>query len=497
MGGAIVLERETAADVPSSGPEPARTVPAAGTGLGWVFTAFFAVFGWAIGIAKLSDNSFFWHLKTGEYILDHGIPRHDVFSYTAPGTKWIAQSWLAEVAYALVDRAFGGDGIRLFVGLVGAGIGILTYRLALRLVRDRVVACGLTAAALAGIYTVWSERPLLIGVLFLLVLLWVVEVPDSLVGRHPLVVIPVLMWLWANTHGTFELGFAYLGLHLLGRWVEGHRPWAGRERSLLVGSAIGFLLIFLNPYGPDLLLFPLDLLSRGEILSHVIEWQSPDFRQSWGIALALWIVVYVWALARGRHRVTRRDLIVTIPMLLLALWAVRNVAIAPLVCLPVVARCFAREEEKPSTTSRPLVAAAITVLVLAALVMGYQVTTEKAYDLSTYPVAAMRYVERHDLLGSRLLTTDATAGWVILDHFPEQKVFMDDRYDMYPTSLIYDYFKLTRGSTGWDRVLDRHDVETVVWPTNSPLASLLDQSSDWDRVFSRNGDAVWVRSGTR
>jgi hypothetical protein len=176
---------------------------------------------------------------------------------------------------------------------------------------------------------------------------------------------------------------------------------------------------------------------------------------------------------------------------------VRNVAIAPLVCLPVVARCFAREEEKPSTTSRPLVAAAITVLVLAALVMGYQVTTEKAYDLSTYPVAAMRYVERHDLLGSRLLTTDATAGWVILDHFPEQKVFMDDRYDMYPTSLIYDYFKLTRGSTGWDRVLDRHDVETVVWPTNSPLASLLDQSSDWDRVFSRNGDAVWVRSGTR
>ena len=33
---------------------------------------------------------------------------------------------------------------------------------------------------------VWSERPLLIGVLFLLVLLWVVEVPDSIVGRHPL-----------------------------------------------------------------------------------------------------------------------------------------------------------------------------------------------------------------------------------------------------------------------------------------------------------------------
>src|SRR6266576_1450396 len=235
------LERPVA---PADAEAPADAAPAGArphaSGLGWVFSAFFGVFGWAIGLAKLSDNSFFWHLKTGEYILDHGIPHHDVFSYTAPGTKWVAQSWLAEVTYALLYRNLGGVGVRLFVGAVGAGIGILTYRLALRLVRDRIVACGLTAAALAGIYTVWSERPLLVGVLFLLVLLWVVEVPDSIVGRHPLVVIPVLMWLWANTHGTYQLGFAYLGLHLLGRWLDGARPWSGRERRLCTGAIIAF-----------------------------------------------------------------------------------------------------------------------------------------------------------------------------------------------------------------------------------------------------------------
>ena len=84
-----------------------------------VFTAFFGVFGWAVGLSKLSDNSFFWHLRTGEYILDHGIPHHDVFSYTAPGTKWVAQSWLAEVLYAALYRTFGGIGIRLFVGARG------------------------------------------------------------------------------------------------------------------------------------------------------------------------------------------------------------------------------------------------------------------------------------------------------------------------------------------------------------------------------------------
>jgi hypothetical protein len=174
---------------------------------------------------------------------------------------------------------------------------------------------------------------------------------------------------------------------------------------------------------------------------------------------------------------------------------VRNVAVAPLIGLPVVARCFARDEEKESSVGRPLVVGAITVLVLAALVMGFEVTQESPYDLATYPTAAMNYVEHHDLLGTRLLTTDATAGWVILAHYPEQKVFMDDRYDMYPTSVIYDYFKLTAGKQGWDKVLDKYKVETIVWPAKSALASLLDQSSQWDRVFSKGGDAVWVRAG--
>ena len=59
-----------------------------GVGLDTVLTALVALFGWVAGIARLSDNSFFWHLRTGEWILDHGtVPRHDVFSFTAPGVE--------------------------------------------------------------------------------------------------------------------------------------------------------------------------------------------------------------------------------------------------------------------------------------------------------------------------------------------------------------------------------------------------------------------------
>src|SRR4029079_11163167 len=39
-----------------------------------LFTCVFALFGWGVGLERLSDNSFFWHLATGRLILDEGIP---------------------------------------------------------------------------------------------------------------------------------------------------------------------------------------------------------------------------------------------------------------------------------------------------------------------------------------------------------------------------------------------------------------------------------------
>jgi hypothetical protein len=478
---------------PPATPDVAPARARAHLGLGAVFTAVFGLFGWAVGISSLSDNSFFWHLRTGEYILDHGIPHHDVFSYTAPGTKWVAQSWLAELTYGVLFRVFGAFGIRVFVGVVGAAIGMLAYRLALRLVRERAVACGLALAALGGIYTLWSERPLLIGVLFFLVLLWTVEVPDSRVGRHPLVTLPILFWLWANTHGSFALGFAYLGLHLLGRWFDGRRPWEGRERALLVAGVVAFALTFVNPYGPALVTFPIALLQRGDILSHIIEWRSPDFRKIYGLALGIWLAVYVTALARGRHRVTRRDLVVTLPMLFLALWALRNLAIAPLVGLPVVARAFARDEERPDHTGRRIVVGALSLIGMLALLIGVHAAQGRDFALGTYPVQSMKYVEQHGLLGTRLLTSDSDAGYVILRYYPAQRVFIDDRYDMYPSKVIYDFFTVADGDRGWEKVLDRYRVETIVWNPDSTFGAELDASADWQRVHHDAQRAVWVR----
>ena len=472
-----------------------------GPGLDALFTGVFALFGWALGIGPLSDNSFFWHVRTGRLILDSGFPHSDPFSYTAPGVHWVVQSWLAEVLYAAVERVAGGFGIRVLIGLTGVAIAVLAFRLALRLARDRVRAALLTAAALASLSTLWSERPLVLGLVAFLVLIWVVEVPECRVGRRPLLVLPIVFWCWANVHGTFALGFAYLGLHLLGRWVEGHRPTEGRERQLLLAGTAGFAVTFLNPYGVGLVTFPVDLLGRSDILRHVVEWGSPDFHTLAGVVFALWIVVFAVIASRASGRLSRRDLIVAVPFLLLGLWALRNIAIAPLVGLPIAARVVTRPRarapgDEPSD-SRGLRWTLAAALALVVVVLTVRAAAQPDFAFAGYPVGAMQAVQRHGLLGRRILTSDADAGYVILRDWPAQRVFLDDRYDMYPRPLIADYLTVSHARPGWDKVLTRYDVQVIVWAPADPLVALAQASGHWRTLYRDHSRVVLVRDDVR
>jgi hypothetical protein len=449
---------------------------------------------WLLELRPLIDNSFLVHLETGRWILDHhAIPRHDVFSFTAPGTPWVVQSWLASVVYAAIDRTVGPFGLQVLRAATCGLITFLVFRLAMRLVGDRTRATLLAFAATAMSITVWAERPLLQGVLAMVVLIWVVEAPDSVAGRHPLIVIPPLMWLWVNFHGSFALGFGYLSLHLAGRWLDGARPWEGRELILLKATGIAVLASLANPLGLSLLTFPVQLLSRGDTLAHIREWRSPDFHSFMGMLFALWIAVFVIGISRGRDRCSRRDLLVTVVFLLLGLWALRNLVVAPLVGLPVVARALAVPERRSDRPKRLNWAVLALLLVVGGIAFG-QAAAGQHYDFSTYPVRPMQAVEERGLLGRHLLTTDAWGAYVIHTYGSRQPVFMDDRYDMYPTSLSDDYFSLRKGEAASLQILDRYGIDVVVWENEQPLSTILSlDSADWTRIYRDDDTSVWVR----
>ena len=99
--------------------------------------------------------------------------------------------------------------------------------------------------------------------------------------------------------------------------------------------------------------------------------------------------------------------------------------------------------------------------------------------------------------GGRMLTTDAWAGYVIAKYWPEQHVFFDDRYDMYPIAMTDAYNKVLSTKPGWQKVLDDYDVDALIldadYHARTGLLPGVERSPDWRRVSQERDALLFVR----
>lgn len=458
-----------------------------------------------IGIAPFRDNSFFTHLATGRLILEEGFPRADPYSFTAAGEPWVVQSWLVSVVIALVEDLGGLAGVRVLFGVLTALLAGVVWLLT-------APARGLLVRlALAGVVVVmgaagsWPERPLLVGLLGVGALLLACE------GRFdPRWCVPIL-WIWANSHGSFPLGLVLVGLLWVGARLDGHD---GRtERRVLLWAALGAALGVVGPLGLRVLLFPVELLARQDALAGVKEWEAPGFREVAERAFLVLLLVAVVALVR---RPSWRSALPVVVFLGLALTSARNLAPLALVLVPVVARGFADVGQLRGERSSPPVrigAALVAFVVLLVLTVPLRQGAPAADDVAAqlegrphlglggYPVAALTWLDERGVLAGehRLIAREIVGNYQVMVFGTEANVFMDDRFDMYPTTVLDDHDQLLKGD-GTERggplaVLDRNDADYVVWRASEPLAQLLAASDEWAVAYVDDGQVVACRRG--
>ncbi|MGI8661747.1 MAG: hypothetical protein ACR2LQ_00860 [Acidimicrobiales bacterium] len=392
------------------------------------------------------------------------------------------QSWLASVLYGGVDRLGGAGALLVLMGVVACGLAILVWSLT-RPAGTVVPRLALAIVLLAIGVSYWTERPLTLGLVALCVALLCAE------GRlHPRWLVAIF-WVWVNVHGSFPLGLLALGALAFGRRLDGERP--ARELEALKWALLGCLIGGLNPLGPRLLVFPVELISKQGVLHNVIEWQSPAFTSQSDRAYLLLIVLSIVGLVRRPSWRAAVPLVVFVPLSLLS---TRNIAVASIVVLPGAAAGLAGLGSLTGDVRRSTFRVAGATLVALGAIFGVGAVRSGPLDLHDYPAAAVDYARSAGLLakGSRLVTQDFVGNYVDLVQGPQHETFIDDRFDMLPSALVDDYVVLLGGKPGWQRILDRYEASAVLWKRDTPLAQLLEESSSWTIVY-RDGAYVIAR----
>ncbi len=481
---------------------------------------FVAILVWLFMIAGaagwqglLVDGDAGWHIRSGEYILDHhAVPHHDLYSFSKPGAPWYAWEWLTDALDACLFRLAGLKGIVLMSGLV---IAMFATTFILRMVRARVHLFIAMVTALLGVGAAsvhFLARPHIFTLLLLSISMWMLEADreqalQKTPSRRIWWLVPLTI-LWTNLHGGFLALIAVLGLAAAGSAAEawlGRGSWINVRRYAWLTAACSAATL-VNPYGYGLHKHIAAYLRSDWIRNVIQEFQSPSFRTE--NMMQFEALLFAGFIAAGflfrRVRIVEGLWILFFAQM--ALGSARHVPVYVTVTAPAIAveiggwwKQWTGSMGKKSLAGIVNAMAADSVagfrrssawpaIVIAALILtGPPIPWPKDFPPEVFPVAMVR---KHaaQILDSRVMTTDQWADYLIFVN-PRQRVFIDGRSDFYGPEIGNQYLHLASAQWDWEQLMTKYDFNLALLPVDLPLSELLKRSAKW-RIVEDDGKRI-------
>jgi hypothetical protein len=435
----------------------------------------------------------YWALRAGQDIWRSGhIPRVDTYSYTAAGMPWPDHEWLWQALIYALHRAGGMPLLTAGAALMVIGAVTITYRLTLGSVPVRFLLL-LLAIPLASL--VWSLRPQILTLLFLATLTW-------LLARERFVALPALFVLWANAHGGVVLGGVLLIAAFLTALLRARSgDAADRKRAWWLGAMVPLcaLATAATPLGFGVFRFVVESEARLRA-AHINEWQSTVPGLS--IAGVFWVFGLVFAaLFVRRWRRLRAapwaDWVVVacvVALLPLAFRSLRHIGpfllLAPAAASRLLGADFRLRRPGPESPDHPAVNAAVLGLVAAGafvtIVVGWLRPFEQLRwrPLPEAVLAAVRACPDP-------LYNHYNEGGYLVWFTPERKVFIDNRQDPFPTSLLLEHIRVESGKLPPEPLFSRYGIRCSFLGADSPTVAALAKDG-WRSLYRDDKWAVQV-----
>jgi hypothetical protein len=468
-------------------------------------------------------NSDLWfHLAAGRLILESGaIPRTDSWSFTAAGQPWHNHEWLSDVIFQVWAQAAGVDALVYWQWALIIATFLLLFRVLAQLSGSFPWSFLLTALAVTAAAPFLDTRPHLYSFLFFAVLLH-----QTLLRRIPSIALPLLFVLWINLHGGAVFGLMVLTLGLASAALfpapdeVPDRP-KRRAHLLKLGGlwAACILACFINPFGPDALIYPfkLALAADSPTRTTLTEWlppfvpggiQSPLYPLAIGLfavgGLALlgalrerqriaWLSLALGALTLAMSLQSRRF----IPLFAISHALVLALAGARLLQWPPLRRLAARRSLQ--------IAMAVLALTAGIVQLAPHPLTPRAFPILSrmegMPVDVLNFAEVNRIEG-RIFSYFLWAGYVDYRTTGRLRVYIDPRSEtVFDPQTQARYFRVHSMQPGWESVIETSGAEYVLWPFDQgqwrTFIVTLVSSGRWRFLYGDSLSVLLVRSDIR
>jgi hypothetical protein len=512
---------------PASPPPVRRWYQLGVADLVFLFTAFVVLQG--ARHTMLDDPGLGWHLRNIDAMRAEGWwLTTDPFTEPGQGEArpWRTNQWLGEIPLWLGERWAGLEGIAVITALVLALMMRCFYQMLLNDGLPWPVAALWTALTAVGTSCSWSARPNVFTIFFVLLTARVLEqFHQGRLSRQTTLWLWPLFAVWANIHGGFLAGLILLAatlgieaaLSLFALSTEDRAAARARLGHLIVLSSGAVLATCLNPYGPSLYSWVLQLLGEPYFMELHQEWRSPDFHGKGAMRYELLMLLFPVLLALSARRPNLVELGLAVLWLHFALTGFRYVALWVVVAAPLLARSsvaipWLRETAarlKLSTEGDSLFAArpgplpwAWTAAFAVGLLGWSQVMAGQFARHKQEIIAAPaldRFLEIHaewrEAHGRRpvIFHSYDWGGYLTWHGWPEVRNWIDDRNEVQGKERIQDYFSILNTEPGWAQKLDRAGVDLICVESGAALTYRLAEDKRWKERYRDRYAVIFER----
>lgn len=453
-------------------------------------------------IPTVPDVDVWGHTMFGGEIVNAGtIPDRDHFSFTSD-QAWINHEWLSEVLMYGSYAGGGGAGlVMLRLTLMALLFGLLWDTLRRQGVNREITLVLVMVFAMLTYPRTLPMRPQLFSLVAFAALVAILIRYDGHRRVRALAPIPLLMVVWANSHGGFIVALLPLGLWTLMVATSVAVPL--RERAIAAGLiAAGVLATVVNPYGVHLWEF----LARtvGLNRSDITEWGSmaavgAPVAAFWAVTTVLAIIGMKWHDGRlPWHRVA------LVVILAAASFRVSRLdafyAIATVTCFGKGLAAFWTRPRRRISSFQPSPLTAAVTLVLAccgsaAVLLRAAPAADGCVDRAAWMPerSASAFVATNDLRGRIIVYFDW--GEYVLWQFGSTLTVSTDgrRETVYSDRHINGHNEIYRGSDEGLAYLRGLNADYVWMPKALPIVARLEKDG-WTAIYTGDRSVILARA---
>jgi hypothetical protein len=83
---------------------------------------------------------------------------------------------------------------------------------------------------------------------------------------------------------------------------------------------------------------------------------------------------------------------------------------------------------------------------------------------------------------------------MIFAAWPQYKVFIDGRSDMYGADRVTEYVAVADGGPNWENIIRKYNISVVFFAPGAPISTILRARNDWSIIYSDDVACIFVRS---